>query len=413
MFLWLATPLTAAEPWRFEDVVANALETHPLVVAARERRVAAEGSFTDAGRWSNPVLQMTGENLRLGADDFQASQEGEWFVFVSQLIETGGRRGHRKRAAESDVRIATLDLRIVEREVLHRIKVAYQNAVAAQEATRLSRESWDRLERLVELNRVRSTEGYVAEGDYIKSRVEAQRFESSLRRAELDLERAKFELLSSLGRTEFDTGFELAAPPLSAAELDVAALRESALRRPELLMAEAVLERAGARVGLAGAEAYPNVTTQVGYKRNGPDNTLYAGVIVPLPIFSRNQGGKLSAQANLGVARAEVQLWRSQALGELEAALEGVRLTRERIESLQAGFVSGADESQAIALAAYREGAADLLVVLEAERTRNAAQELVVEALHEHRVALHALERAASVRSLPRHPVVADEAGAR
>jgi cobalt-zinc-cadmium efflux system outer membrane protein len=140
----------------------------------------------------------------------------------------------------------------------------------------------------------------------------------------------------------------------------------------------------------------------VGYKRNGPANTLYLGMSLPLPILNKNQGSVLRGRAELSAAEADLILQRSRVFGELEAALEGVRMTRQQIESLRTGFIDLADESRAIALAAYSEGAADLLIVLEAERTRNGAQELVVEAMNDHRQALHELERAAGVMRLPK-----------
>lgn len=403
----LAISAAAAEPMSLSEVLAVAREEHPLIVAAREGRASAEGLFTDAGRWRNPTLTLSGENLRLGANDFEAARDGEWFVVFSQVIETADKRGHRKRSAAADIELAAQELRVVEREVLHQIKRSYANAFAAQEKLALSENSWGRLGELVELNRVRSAEGYVAEGDYIKSLLEAQRFELALRRAELEAKRAKITLLMSLGRSDFATDFALEPGTIEGdgpMEVDVPALRRAALERPEVLAAATRRDRAATKAQLENANAYPDVTAQAGYKRNGLQNTLYAGVVVPLPIYRRNEGQKRSARAELGMAEANLQLWQSRVRGELESALEAWRLTRRQVDSLRSDFIARADASREVALAAYREGAADLLVLLEAERTRNAAQELVVQALHENRLALHELERAASVDRLPRAP---------
>ncbi len=392
----LASPATRAwsqEAWSLEKVVADALSDHPVVVAARYRVLSAEGLSADAGRWQNPVLTLSGESLRPGADDFDVSTDAELFAFVSQSFETAGKRGHRRRAAEQDVEIAKLDLQWVEREVVYRVQIAFESTVAAQQKLALTKDSSERLEQLVELNRVRSAEGYVSEGDFIKSQLESRRFAYGQKRAELLLAQAKIRLLQSLGRTQFETDFTLAASEPLVDSPDEDELRAQVSRRPEILRAEASVARATASSELANALAYPNLTTQLGYKRNGPDNTLYAGLVVPLPVFDRNQGGILSGRAELAAAEAELTVTRSRALGELEAALEGVRQTREQVEGLRASFIEQADASLEIAMAAYREGASDLLVVLEAERTRNAAQELVVDAMLQYRLAIHELER--------------------
>jgi cobalt-zinc-cadmium efflux system outer membrane protein len=406
-----ASPAAAVERWSLDDVVSKAVAEHPVVVAARERIAAARGTLTDAGRWPNPNLVFSGENLRFGADDFDWWTNPDWFLFVTQTIETAGKRGHRERAAEVGVELATLRQQILERELVHRVKIAFQDVVTAENKYALASNSWGRLGELVELNRIRAVEGYSPEGDYIKSRLEAERFEAAVRTSELAVRQSKIRLLQTLGYTEFDTDFELTSPePLAGTPVDEAALREAVGQLPEVRAAEAAVAEAAALAELERARAHPDVAASVGYKRNGPANTLYLGMSVPLPVLNRNQGGILRGRAELAAAEAELVLQRSRALGELEAALEGVRMTRRQIESLTTDFIDRADESRAVALAAYTEGAATLLTVLEAERTRNAAQELVVEAVHDYRLALYALERAAGVMSLPRSTDVVGDA---
>jgi cobalt-zinc-cadmium efflux system outer membrane protein len=404
----------STERWTLDDVVAKAVTQHPIIVASRERLNAAEGTYADAGKWENPRLIFSAENLQFGVDDFDFWTQPDWFLFVTQTIETAGKRGHRKRAAEMGVDLAELQQQIIERELVHRVKVAFQNVLTAQDKHALTRDSQSRLAELVELNRVRADEGYASEGDYIKARLEAQRFELALRKSELALQQSKIQLLQALGYMEFETQFELVAPePLElmmAASVDEASLRDAAARRPEIRVADAVVARADARSQLEGALAHPDLAASLGYKRNGPANTLYLGMSLPLPILNRNQGGIVRGRAELALARAELMLEQSRVLAQLESALEGVRMTRRQIESLRADFIDRADESRTIALAAYTEGAADLLVVLEAERTRNVAQELVVDAVHDYRLALHELERAAGVKSLPSSSHVEGEA---
>jgi cobalt-zinc-cadmium efflux system outer membrane protein len=128
-----------------------------------------------------------------------------------------------------------------------------------------------------------------------------------------------------------------------------------------------------------------------------------------LPLFDRNQGAVLEARAELAAATAELTLRQSRVLGELVSALEAVRATKHQVESLETAFIDRADQSLEVALAAYREGAASLLLVIDAERARNTAQELMVEALNDHRVALHELERATGLMALPTETGVAAE----
>ena len=70
-----------------------------------------------------------------------------------------------------------------------------------------------------------------------------------------------------------------------------------------------------------------------------------------------------------------------------------------------------ADESRSISLAAYQEGAVDLIVLLDAQRVRAQAQEYYFQALYDYQVAVHELERAAGVDNLPRDNKIIKSAG--
>lgn len=401
----------AEEPlrWTLDDVLAMSLEEHPALRAARERIDAAEGVVMDAGRWQNPHFMFSGENYPLDGRSFDFSNEMEWFVYVTQTFDTAGKKGHRREIAAMGKEIAELDYELTRLEVADSVKRAYEDAVSAGARLELARDTFDRLEQLAELNRVRSVEGYIAEGDFIRTKLESERFGFAAGRAELSFRRAQIALLQAMGRGAFDVRFELEAEQPVASVLDRAALRDAALARPEVRLMEAAITRAEAVLALERSTASPDVSASFGYKRNGPDNALYGALSVPLPLFDRNQGGVHSARAELAAAGAELELRRSRVLGELEAALSAVEATRRQVESLRTDFIERADESRGIALAAYREGSASLLLVIEAERARNGAQELFVEAMNDHRLAIHELERAAGRMSLPLAGVAAED----
>ena len=158
------------------------------------------------------------------------------------------------------------------------------------------------------------------------------------------------------------------------------------------------------RQQLEQARARPDLTATFGYKRNGADNALYGALTVPLPLYNRNQGMIARAQAEVEVAEAELRYVRSQLLAEQAAARRAVTLHQRLVESLRADFLLQADESRNVSLAAYREGAADLLALLDAQRTRSQAQELYFQALYDYQIAVHELERAAGIERLPTRP---------
>jgi cobalt-zinc-cadmium efflux system outer membrane protein len=188
--------------------------------------------------------------------------------------------------------------------------------------------------------------------------------------------------------------------------LNAKALQDAALRRSNIKTIEARLEQARALLQVQRANAKPDVTASFGYKRNGGDNALYGALNIPLPIYSKNQGNIARAEAEVAMIEAELKFERAAVLAELTAARRTVEANERQIEALRAQFLRDADESQQVSLAAYREGATDLLHLIDAQRTRTQAQELYFQALADYQLAIHELERAAGIEQLPRREIV-------
>lgn len=389
------------------EAIARAQQQHPLLIAAKQRVAMAEGERIEAGLRLNPSLTISGENFPLDPpqNGFSFSRTLDWFATYSQTFETGNKRELRLAFAERGLESAQAEVAALEKRIVYEVKAAYQKAAFERLHVELLRENTNNLQQLVKLNEVRVREGYTAEGDLIKVRLEAQRYDYQLRKAALEYEKAKIALLNAFGAASFepgDTDFELAdALDFQAVAFDPTNLQEAALRQPRLQAAQARVERARAQLQLEQARTRPDLTATFGYKRNGPDNALYGALTVPLPLYNRNQGMIARAQAEVEVAEAELRYVRSQLLAELAAARRAVTLHQRLVESLRADFLLQADESRNVSLAAYREGAADLLALLDAQRTRSQAQELYFQALYDYQIAVHELERAAGIERLP------------
>ena len=367
----------------------------------------AEGERLDAGFRLNPSLNLSGENFPVGPvqNGFGFTRSIDWLVTWSQTFETGDKRALRLALAERGVEAAQAGAAAFERQIIYDVKAAYQQVAIARLRAELLRGNVDNLKQLVSLNEIRVREGYTAEGDLIKVRLEAQRYAYQLRKAELEFERARIGLLRAMGASSFesrDTAFELAESlDFNLVDFSSPTIEETAMRQPQIQAAQSRVERAQASLRLEEARTKPDVTATLGYKRNGTDNALYGALSVPLPIYNRNRGQIARAQAEVEAAQAELNHARNLVRAELAAALRAVESRQKQIEALQSDFLLQADESRAISLAAYREGAADLIVLLDAQRVRSQAQELYYEALHDHQLAVHELERAAGIERLP------------
>ncbi len=150
-------------------------------------------------------------------------------------------------------------------------------------------------------------------------------------------------------------------------------------RRPDLASAEALLAGANANVAAARADLLPNIslTGSAGLASNvlinflnAPTAALALGASLLQPIFD---GGRLRGQVSVAESRERelVENYRKSilaALADVEGALASGSRTAEQ-ERLQVQVVEQARSALRIAEVRYREGADDLLTVLDAQRT--------------------------------------------
>jgi cobalt-zinc-cadmium efflux system outer membrane protein len=85
----------------------------------------------------------------------------------------------------------------------------------------------------------------------------------------------------------------------------------------------------------------------------------------------------------------------------VESAYRAYETAREQVKAYEAGLLDQADESREITLVAYKEGAAELVALIEAQRTRAEVRTNYYRALFDYHQALFQLELATGVDIKP------------
>src|SRR5688572_29490618 len=396
--LFAQNPSTVSPDYlSLETATEQFLRKNLAVEAARLEIGVAEAERIGARLRPRPGMTISAENLRLSGET-PANRLHEYGVSVAQPIELGNRKALRMEVAERTISVSEARLTEVLRRQLFDLKRTYYESVLARVLLDTERENRDNFEGLVKFNTVRFEEGYIAEGDLLKVRLERTKFDFAVANAELALRRTRIRLLELIGEKDFERvpGVEISnrlqVPPV---ELNLAQLKETALvNRPEIKVAEAQLALADSSIKLERSEAKGEVTPYVGYKRVGVDNTVLAGVTVPLPIGNRNQSGIARAEAEQKVSETSLQLVRNRTLAEVEAAYRAYETAREQVRAYEAGLLRQADEWREIQLGAYQEGATELITLIEAQKTRTEVRANYYRAIFDYYTSIFQLELA-------------------
>lgn len=391
--------LDLSSPLTLDRVLARFLERNLAVEAARYRVESARADQIAARLRPNPSILFTAENFKVqGNSPFTVpfNRLYEAGPTYSQPIELGGKRRLRTEVADLSVSRAEAELADVLRQRLAEVKRAFYEAALARQALEIVLDQRRYYDDLVKFNQVRLEEGAISGGELLKVKLERVKFDSAVAQAQLATRQAGIKLLELLGETNLEMpvtiGGDLGSAPVV---VDLASLKQKALsNRPDLQAAERGAALAERRIALEQARGIPDIIPFAGYKRVGVDNTVQFGITIPLRINNKNQGEIARAVADDKVAGIEVALARNRVLAEVESAYRAYETALAQVGTFQRELLSQADESREMAQFAYREGATDLLPLLEAQRTRTEIRQQYLRTLFDYQVSILLLEAA-------------------
>jgi len=384
----------SAAPLTLEGAVTTYVERNLELQADRYRLERTKADAISARLRPNPGLSITAENLKF-TGPVAFGRLYEVGVAYSETIELGGKRKLREQVAAATISAAEARFADAMRKGIAEVKRLYFQAVLARRDIQVAAENQQMFQQLVQLNLVRFQQGAIPEADLIKVRLERIKFDSALKQAELGFKQAMFRLAERLEDDAVAKQDVAASLDLELFNPNLDLLLGTALReRPDVQAAEREVGATRERILLEEARAKPDISPFAGYKRVATDDTVMFGVTIPLKVRDRNQAGIARAQADEKAAVALLEVAKSHTVEEVNAAYAAFQTAREQVQTFRDELLNQADESRAIALAAYQEGATPLLSVLEAQRTRAEVRQQYFRTLFDYQTSLSELELA-------------------
>jgi multidrug efflux system outer membrane protein len=412
------TSLADLRWWQlFEDeelhgLVRTALEANNdlRIAVARVDQARAQLGATRAAQFPDVVAGASVTTNRLSDTVRPRGQGGQADLYSTAVdlafeIDLWGRLRRATEAARAEL--------LASEEVRHTVVMTLVGEVASTylqlrqldlelETTRQSVVS--RQESL-QVVRERFEAGLTSALDYRQAEAELARTTAQIPDLERQIAETENQLSILLGRNPGAIGrgeplVGQTVPPAIPAGLPSALLE----RRPDIRQAEAALVAANARIGVAKAAFFPQVslTGFFGVESvalsdlfTGPSRVWQFGPTVTVPIFN---AGRNRANLELTEARQRETLIRyqqaiQQAFREVEDALVAHRKAREALVEQQAA-VRASREALDIAESRYRSGLSNYLDVLDAQRTLLSAEVAESRTLRDQLVAVVRLYRA-------------------
>ncbi|MCX7933569.1 MAG: TolC family protein, partial [Rhodovarius sp.] len=324
---------------------------------------------------------------------------------LTVIVELGGKRTLRTRLAEENIGVAEAQVLDALRTQLFELRQGFINALAARANLELALANRLSLDRTEALLRRRVRDGAMAEADLLRFQASRVPFDAEVASAAQAYTAAVAALAAILaadaaerrnapvriGGLALDLPFEprgrfeqAPEPPLSREEL-----AEAVQNRPDVVAALRQAAAAGANRSLAEAARWRDVTISAGYGRSRlPQDlpTLPGGATAfannefriefGIPLFTRRivegQIGVATHEAARAEAEARAALLRARA--DFATAWSQVEQARAQLRLYTSGALARAEQAYRATEAAYLAGAATLIDVLDALRTRNATR---------------------------------------
>ncbi|WP_280154116.1 efflux transporter outer membrane subunit [Piscinibacter sp. XHJ-5] len=311
---------------------------------------------------------------------------------LSYELDLFGRISRTTQAAALDVQANEALLQSTRLLVQAEVAQTYLSLRAVDNERAILRDTVEAYRNTLRLTERRQQAGDVAELEVSRVRTELAATESEA----LALERSRAALEHALAVLvgEVASGFALAgsdgatALPIVPAGVPATVLA----RRPDVSAAMAQLKAAQARVGVAQAAWFPDVSlTAAGGFASPEVSDLFkwsarswtVGALLALPLFDggRREAGVQAARGGFDAALADYRQKVLVAFKDVEDELSALRLLAEQSQA-QARAVDSASRATALSEARYRNGFVSQLDLLDAQRSelRNRRQAVQVRA---------------------------------
>ena len=381
----VASPAASTVRLSLEEAIGLFLQQNLDLLIAKYGIESSQGEQLTARLFPNPMA-----SLGVASSPVQGrtlGNSGQLTSQIQQLFELAGKRGYRIESAEFGLHSAEAGFEDAVRQLRFAVKDAYYRTQLARRRLVLAEENRDRFSRILEVNTIRFKKGYIAEVDLIRIRLQLIDFQTQVIQAIQESESARSDLrqllrLSPVIPVELTTELEY-----QRVDPDIVKLRTLASdHRPDVRAKRSTLSQREAELRLAKAYRIPDVTVGAGYAvqgSHGPDNSnqMAFSLGVPLPLFNRNQGKIMQAEASMQAAGADLNKTLNQVENQVEVAYRNLLESRRLVEAFLVGVLDDARSTFTIAERAYDRGGATLIDLLDAARTSRMIQQNYIEAL--------------------------------
>ena len=370
----LLKEVTARRAMSLDEFLGMADKSNPTIAQANDIVQRSAAQARQAGFYPNPTVGYMGEQIRGGS--YAGGEQG---AFIQQTVVLGGKLGLRRQIYNEQKQSDQLGVEEQTYRVHNDLAKAFYEALASQSTVVVRQRLLGLALNAVETVHQLANIGQADAPDILQAEVEGEQAKVDFETAQRDYLKSFRRLAAFAGRQELEVSplaGNLEAPPELDAEQQVANILNSSPTVKRMRQEIAVNE---ARLRVAKRDLIPDLLVKAGEEYNfehitenpvksaGPQS--FATVGINLPLWNRNQGNVVAAQADEERAKQEVlrtQLSLKQQAEPLAQSYMSARFTADRYKTQ---LIPRAQRAYQLYLTKYQNMAMAYPQVLVSQRT--------------------------------------------
>lgn len=308
--------------WSLSSLTLAAFFYHPDLAVARAQMEIAQGEAEQAAERPNPTF-----NVAPGYNTTRNSGVPSYWladVALSIPIETAGKRGRRVAQCRQLTQAARMNIAQTAWQIRMGVHKSLLSLYSARETEKTTDELLEIRKEIAALTTAQSEAGELSKTEAARDRIQEDAARIAQLRAQHESASQRVALAAAIGvpahalsGITFDF-CDVCEPPTHLPSAEIR--RSSLLARADLLSSLAEYEAAQCALQLEIAKQYPDLDLGPAYQYDQGDNKWAFGLTFTLPIFSRNRGAILAADARRKELAAKCEALQARVIGEVERA---------------------------------------------------------------------------------------------
>ena len=366
--------VSSAGDLRLEDLISEALQKSPEILAAEYRAGAARHRISQAGSLPDPMFMFGYQNEGFDRYTYGEEQGSQWMFSASQQFLFPGKRSLKGEMVQRDAESMEAMHELLKLKTVARVKELYFDLFLAYKNIDLLKDKRNLFLRIEDLTLARYGAGKAMQQEVLMAQTEKYMLLEKEEMFKQKIQSLEAMLRAAIGREKGPSLGRPIDPVYQPFFLDADEAVKTALNRsPEIKSRNKIIEAADTKLLMAQKEYYPDFNINASYfNREGDFKDMWsatATINIPLYFKTKQEPAVMEAKASRAQAKQELEAVKLMISAAIQDNLSMVRSSDKLMDLYKNGLIPKNSQDVELALTGYATGRTEAIVVISRLKT--------------------------------------------